>query len=76
MNIVFVCHGNATSQSTYHVLSIAEQLGVLGHHCMVCIPSRLEGDLSKIRATTVPVLRFRTGGRHGPADFPTARGRR
>ena len=58
MNIAFVCHGNATSQSTYHVLSIAEKLSVAGHQCIVCIPTHSKGDLSRIRPTSVPVMDF------------------
>jgi glycosyltransferase involved in cell wall biosynthesis len=73
MNIAFVCHGNATSQSTYHVLSIAEKLGALGHHCIVCIPSHQHGDLSKIRATAVPVRDFAEVGAAG-LQFPDGQG--
>ncbi len=73
MNIAYVCHGNATSQSTYHVLSIAERLGLLGQHCIVCIPSHLQGDLSQIRPTTVAVRDFAEVTEAG-LQFPDGQG--
>ncbi len=69
MNIVFVCHGDLTSQSTYHVLSIAEQLIRSGHHCIVCIPSRSGNEPSNIRVTSVPIRDFEESIKNG-LSFP------
>jgi lipopolysaccharide biosynthesis protein/glycosyltransferase involved in cell wall biosynthesis len=59
MNIVFVCHGGLKSQSTYHVLSIAEQLNALGHDCVACIPESADDCDASMRATFIPILTFK-----------------
>ena len=58
MNIIFVSHGGLTAQSTYHILSIAEQLKELGYSCIVCVPS-LEKESSKILQCVIPILEFK-----------------
>ena len=57
-NIVFVCHGGVTSQSTYHVLSIAEQLEKLGHACVACIPDSANDSDVGMRLTSIPIRTF------------------
>lgn len=72
MNIVFVCHGDLTSQSTYHVLSIAEQLTLAGHHCVACIPGFAENHPG-IRVTSIPLFDFAGSIKNGFA-FPDGEG--
>lgn len=65
MNIIFVCHGGLVSQSTYHILSIAEQLNALGHDCVACIPEGTnDGDVI-MRATAIPILTFKEARKRG-----------
>lgn len=59
MNIVFICHGGLVSQSTYHVLSIAEQLNDLGHECVACIPESPSVGDESMRKTSIPILTFK-----------------
>lgn len=70
MNLVFVCHGGLMSQSTYHVLSIAEQLTRLGHDCVVCVP---EAPDMSLRATSIPILDFKQAKDRG-IMFPNRQG--
>lgn len=70
MNLVFVCHGGLMSQSTYHVLSIAEQLARLGHDCVVCVPET--PDMS-VRATPIPILGYKQTKDRG-INFPNRQG--
>ncbi len=58
MNIVFVAHGGLASQSTYHIISIAEQLILLEHCCIVCIPLPIPENEKNILETAVRVVSF------------------
>lgn len=58
------------SQSTYHVLSIAEQLTRLGHDCVVCVP---EAPDMSLRATSIPILDFKQAKDRG-IMFPNRQG--
>lgn len=70
MNVVLVCHDGAKSQSSYHVLSIAEYLQARGHHCVVCIPPDANSDFSQYRATRVPTRDFEQAFSEG-LPFPS-----
>ena len=58
MNIVFICHGGLICQSMYHVLSIAEELSLLGHDSVACIPDDVIDGETSIRPTSIPILTF------------------
>lgn len=60
MNISFVSHGGLISQSTYHIISIAECLLSFGHKCIICIPEELGDRDEGILSTDVPLISFRT----------------
>lgn len=68
MNIIFICHDGLASQSTYHVLSIAEQLSCLGHDCVACIPKSMNDCDVGIRPTSISILTFKDA-RDGKIQF-------